>query len=97
MSNHSTSHYPHSYDLDNGWVKYDLPQAITAKYWRISAHMIGATQYHNRFGMVFLNAGQKIVFNNPPSSGAAITMDCQIDVPYKDDQHVVDLSLTYTL
>lgn len=96
-SNHSTSHYPHSHDLDNGWVKYDLPQAITAKYWRISAHMIGATQYHNRFGMVFLNAGQKIVFNNPPSSGAAITMDCQIDVPYKDDQHVVDLSLTYTL
>lgn len=96
-ANHGTSNYPYSTTLTSGWKKYTLPITIDKKYWKVSVEMAGATDYHNRFGLVMMHAGQPIHFNTAPTDGAVITMNCDIDRPYKDANHVLDTSATMTL
>lgn len=96
-ANHSTSDYPYTATLTAGWKKYTLPSTINKKYWKVSVAMAGATAYHNRFGLVMMHAGRPIHFNTAPNNGAVITMNCNIDRPYKDANHVLDTSATMTL
>lgn len=75
-------------------TKISLPTPILKRYWRITvttqnAWYSGASSL-NRLHMVFRRDGAPIRFTNPPAAGALITMDCQIDRPYKDSNHVID-------
>lgn len=95
-ANHGTSQWPYNTALSN-WIKYTLTNSVNKKYWRVSVQMAGATAYHNRFGLILSHAGQPIHFNTAPALDAIITMDCDIDRPYKDTNHVIDTSATIVL
>lgn len=91
-----TANTPYGQALDVGWVKYTLPTPADYKYWRISNHM-GGTANHDNFGLIMKHAGAPIHFVNAPRNEAVITMDCQIDRMWKDDKHVADITVTYTV
>lgn len=41
--------------------------------------------------------GEPITFTNPPADGAVITMDCNLDRPFKTDQWVIDCNPEFLL
>lgn len=41
--------------------------------------------------------GEPITFTNPPADGAVITMDCNLDRPFKTDQWVIDCNPEFSL
>ncbi len=80
------------------WAKYALETPVDAIYWRISIKMEGyysSSNYHNGFGLILTHEGSPLHFTSAPAQNAVITMDCDIDRPWKDDQHVVDIGATW--
>jgi hypothetical protein len=68
----------------------------TKRYWKIeyvSGSMYQNSKYNNINTSLYIygfHTGQKIRFTNPPAAGSVITMDAQIDRPYKNNMHVLD-------
>lgn len=68
----------------------------TKRYWKIeyvSGNMRRNSSYNNINTYLYVygyHTGQKISFTNPPAVGSVITMDAQIDRPYKNNVHVLD-------
>lgn len=92
---------PMSQSLTNGWVRYDLATPISARYWRLTVRMKSQYEsydsYHDSFGLILRHAGQPIHFTTAPAADARISMDCRIDRIWKDNQHVADVTATYTV
>lgn len=75
----------------SAWTEFSLQTPVLAKYWKLVWES-GEASYS--VGFMPCHKGHALHFNNAPASGQIITMDCQIEVPYKDDQHVIDFSTT---
>lgn len=78
---------------------------VNAKYWKleldfsrveddkkanISDIIYACTS--NEYSNLLYYRGQPITFKNPPAEGAVITMDCEIDRPYKTENWVLDFN-----
>jgi hypothetical protein len=79
------------------WVQHDLPSVINPVYLRISFNSTYTKASTFNFRMLCRRKASNIVFTNPPAVGAVITMDADVDRPFKDSNHVLDLSATLQL
>jgi len=84
------------------WAHYPLQNRVSYKYWRMritTKNMVGGynyNQYHS-LGFILMRNGNPLHFNTAPAANAVITMDCDINIPYKDDKHVIDVSAVITM
>lgn len=78
---------------------------VSAKYWKLTCtnissgnilHHGGSDNFGNSYTsytLAYLGYyGEPIKFTNPPADGAVITMDCQLDRPYKNENFVIDFT-----
>lgn len=73
--------------------------SITARYWRL--HVVSTNSNIQNYGVgsawgnsFFGKVGQGIVFTIPPAEGAVITIEAQVDRPFKTSDYVLDYSAT---
>ena len=72
-------------------------EPIKAKFWKVTIRNNSPTLPINSFGIVLKHSRQPLRFNNPPAAGSIIKMNCQIDRPFKDENHVLDVVGTIQL
>ena len=82
--------------------------AIEARYWKVeidtstltsTEHASSTFALYSRstYGMANLYyEGRGIIFTNPPADGSEITMNAQIDRPFKNENFVIDVSAEMT-
>lgn len=82
--------------------------AVEARYWKVEIDTSTLTHtnyassnftlyYRNTYGMANLYyEGRGIIFTNPPADGSEITMNAQIDRPFKNENFVIDVSAEMT-
>lgn len=59
----------------------------TRRYWRVSLNSSSTTV----FSLIIRRDGAPIHFTNPPADGAVITMGADLDRPYMDGDHILDV------
>lgn len=78
-------------NVRNVSVNYHSDTTINARYWRIcttAGSIVGLTRCGFRWGYV----SPGIRFKTPPAEGAAITMNCEIDRPLKNENWMLDFT-----
>lgn len=83
--------------------RFEFPETITAKYWRLSTDVSGCSDAvkNGRFyanGISYLHRnGSPIHFTTPPAADAVITMNAEIDRPMKNTNFIIDVNPTFQL
>ena len=83
--------------------KFEFPETITARHWRLSADVSGCSDSvkNGRFfseAVSYLHRnGVPIRFTTAPAAGAIITMSAEIDRPMKNENFVLDVNPTFSL
>lgn len=72
------------------WSKISLERSVIARYWRM--RIGNNSRSGGNIGLMLRKACSNIVFTNPPADGALITLAATVDRPYKDADHVLDIS-----
>lgn len=72
-------------------INYHSSEAVKARFWRIC--VVGGTIYcQARCGFRWGYVSPGIRFKTPPIEGAAITMNCEIDRPLKNENWMLDFT-----
>jgi hypothetical protein len=84
------------------WAHYPLQSRVSYKYWRMRVAikgMVGTNDpaREHSLGFILMRNGSPLHFNTAPAANSVITMDCDINIPYKDDKHVIDVSAVITM
>lgn len=68
----------------------------SARYWKLT--LSGPSAESDTRAFLGYTNPTGLIFNTPPTAGAAITMDCDIEYPYKSENYVlsVDVTLHFT-
>lgn len=94
MHNNTNSSSTSFKDNFSYYNKYTVETDVMAKYWRLSCSSSSDLHY---WGIMFGHVGQGIKFTTPPANGDLLTMDITVDRPYKDSNHVIDVSAVLQL
>jgi hypothetical protein len=80
-------------------IDLTLSPAVQARYWRLRVTNVSwsydtshSPQSWPNLSIFYYEPGLK--FTTPPANGAAITMDCQLDRPIKNENWVLDASFS---